>query len=316
MKKSILTLGAILIATLTQIHAEQEELRYVIDGDTVVFSHTTCRLAFIDTPESKPNQKARKDIQGNRDVSVDDVVHAGRLSKNYLKSIMQKGRSYEFDVMSVDHYGRSVCVIYDEGHSINDNIVRNGFAVPFWSYIPNNKKQDMINLVRRANNNNKGLWRANRPVMEMMNHGGSGEARGSQRNQGYQEDQRGNNGYMDKARNFMQGMKESYRENMDKRRDQYNTDDNREYENSDNRDYDNNREYDNQEYGNSGYDDNYDNENEYSNNEYDNYNGNEQYNGESEYDDQTGVRARSVMEVVMKNRILAMNNDYEPNYEQ
>lgn len=149
--------------------AEQQKLRYVIDGDTAVFQNTTCRFAYIDTPESKFNQKLQRDIS-NSGVSPDEVVRAGRMAKGYVESIMQKGAAYRFDVITTDKYGRSVCVIYDfDGATINDKIVKNGFAVPFWRYIPYNVKGKMITLVREAKANQKGLWRASPRVMEMMN---------------------------------------------------------------------------------------------------------------------------------------------------
>lgn len=164
-------LASAILASAVMVHASADEakLRYIIDGDTAVFSNTTCRLAYIDTPESKPNKKAQRDIRKSNHVTLDDVVYAGRQSKKYLESIMQKGQYYKFDIITTDRYDRSVCVIYkNDGRSINDMIVANGFAVPFWRYIPKSKQPQLRNLSMKADRENRGLWRISRPVMEMM----------------------------------------------------------------------------------------------------------------------------------------------------
>lgn len=170
MNKKILTFAVTAILAISANATEQEKLRYVIDGDTVKFAKTTCRLAFIDTPESKMNNKLKRDIKKNPNVSAEEVIKAGRISKNYLQSVMRKGHSYKFDVIGTDRYKRSICVIYSgDGDSFNGKLVSNGFAVPFWRYVPSNIKQTMVKRVRSAKAQNKGLWRTNPSVMEMMN---------------------------------------------------------------------------------------------------------------------------------------------------
>ena len=116
MKKVIsrLLVGAIISTGLLTAQTSNEKLRYVIDGDTVKFAKTTCRLAYIDTPESKNNNKLKRDIGNQSHVSTDEVIKAGRISKNYLKSQMSKGSSYTFKTISKDKYSRSVCVIYED----------------------------------------------------------------------------------------------------------------------------------------------------------------------------------------------------------
>jgi len=152
------------------LHAEEQKLKYVVDGDTIVLSKTTCRLAYIDTPESRFNKKLQRDISRST-LSAEEVIKAGRISKNYLKSIMKKGESYAFDVLTVDKYKRSICVIYDHnGKSISHKIVKNGMAIPFWRYVKGSVKKEMIELVRFAKTKKKGLWRIYPSVMETMNH--------------------------------------------------------------------------------------------------------------------------------------------------
>jgi len=160
-----------ILSLLSPLHAEQRVLRYIVDGDTVVFKKSVCRLAYIDSPESKRNKKAKRDILRCSNVNIDDVVESGREAKRYLHSLMQKGRSYDVKVVDVDRYGRDVCLIYDQDQeSINERVVKNGFAVPFWKYIRSSDvKRAMVDHVRYANTKNKGVWRTHRNVMECMN---------------------------------------------------------------------------------------------------------------------------------------------------
>jgi endonuclease YncB( thermonuclease family) len=169
MTKFTLTLTLLFSFTLSQ--AEVKTLRYVIDGDTVVFNGgTTCRLAHIDTPESKRNAKATRDVAKCDNVSIGDVVESGRYAKRYLKSVLRKGADYDIQILGQDRYKRDICVIFKDGISVNESLVRYGFAVPFWRYIKNPSiKKSMIKHIQFANSQNKGIWRTHRNVMECMN---------------------------------------------------------------------------------------------------------------------------------------------------
>ena len=152
------------------LFGETQKLRYVVDGDTVRFKNANCRLAFIDSPESKRNIKAQKDVADCSNVLINDIVEAGRYSTRYLKSILIKGKTYEIDIIGRDRYEREICIIYSDGESVNEKIVKNGFAVPFWKYIKDpDVKQKMIGHIRHAKKHNKGIWRTHSNVMECMN---------------------------------------------------------------------------------------------------------------------------------------------------
>jgi len=158
------------LSLCSTLQASDLKLRYVIDGDTVVFSpKITCRLAYIDTPESKRNNKAQRDLQASLPgIEMEDIVWAGRLAKKYTKSIMPKGRYYHVDITGKDRYGRKICKIYDQGESINEKIIRNGFAVPFFKYIPRSLHAHMQKLNKKAREEKKGLWRAYPKVLASM----------------------------------------------------------------------------------------------------------------------------------------------------
>lgn len=154
-------------------YGETRTLQYVIDGDTAVFSGgIDCRFAYVDTPESKPNAKAKRDMQADRysSVELDQIIEAGHYAKGYTKSLLRKGMSYEIKIIGQDRYDRKICEIYaDDGEMVNMKLVKNGFAVPFFKYI----KNPGISLKMKANVmyakfKEKGLWRTHRNVMSMM----------------------------------------------------------------------------------------------------------------------------------------------------
>ena len=148
----------------------KSELLYVIDGDTAKFKHSICRFAYIDTPEKKNNAKSRKE-SAKYNIPLDKMYDAGRMATRYTKSLLRKGRTYSIQITGKDRYDRSICVIYLDNHkAVNDMLVENGFAKPFWRYIPLSKKNKFKALSIRAKNNKKGLWRIYPTLMEKMSH--------------------------------------------------------------------------------------------------------------------------------------------------
>jgi endonuclease YncB( thermonuclease family) len=158
----ILVLALILHAN----EAKEGKLKYIIDGDTLVFTNgDKCRLAYIDAPESKRNKKITRDVANCKNVLIEDIVWSGRFSKKYLKSIMKKGELYQYDIVAVDRYKRKVCDIED----YNKRMVEFGFAVPYWRYIKSKKlKDEYQKLLLKAKEGNRGVWKAYPEVLECM----------------------------------------------------------------------------------------------------------------------------------------------------
>ncbi len=144
-------------------------LTKVVDGDTVYFKDIKCRLAYIDTPESKHNDKAERDVSKCTGIIVDTEVEAGEASAKYTATLLQLGNTYKYDVIDIDRYDRKVCVIEANGANVNLAIVSGGYAVPYRKYI---KDPSLAKLYDRAESdakrNRSGLWRSHAPVMECM----------------------------------------------------------------------------------------------------------------------------------------------------
>lgn len=144
-------------------------LTKVVDGDTAHFGDVKCRFAYIDTPESKLNDKVKKDASACNGMTPERMVDAGKKSSNFTKAKLNVGQTYKYDVVDTDRYGRSVCIIEAGGSSINLSIVAEGYAVPFEQYIDDPKvKRAFLKAAQEAKQNNRGLWNTHKPVMQCM----------------------------------------------------------------------------------------------------------------------------------------------------
>lgn len=166
MKKII---AGILLGSITMF-ADVGTLSYVIDGDTVKMGDKTLRLSFIDTPESKSNARAKDKVNSCTGMTLNTMVKGGVLSKDYLKSLLKRGKQYKYDVTDKDRYGRFVALIYlDNKTTVNELLVKNGYATPFYKYIKDSKTSSYYSkLYRYAKSNNLGLFKVNSKILECL----------------------------------------------------------------------------------------------------------------------------------------------------
>ena len=145
MSKKILLLTTLALS----LNADTGSLIKIVDGDTVHFKTdgkiVNCRLAYIDTPESKRNNKAKKDVSNCKGINLDDVVYAGKQSSKYLAKYLSIDNYYRYRVIGKDtKYNRSVCEIYNNDGLVNLQIVKDGYAVPYYSFIKNKSKKELF----------------------------------------------------------------------------------------------------------------------------------------------------------------------------
>lgn len=150
--------------TNSQSHEKADVVR-VVDGDTVVIllngQEEKVRLIGVDTPESKNNEKARRDSSKTGE-SVSEIVNLGKEAAQYTKSILPKGTkvTVETDVQPRDRYGRLLAYLYlENGEMVNSLIIQNGYA-QVMTIPPNVKYEDLFRkLMKEARENNRGLWK-------------------------------------------------------------------------------------------------------------------------------------------------------------
>ncbi len=115
----------------------------VIDGDTFAFQtdegSLTVRMYGTDAPErEQPYSKE---------------------SADFLKQYLHKGATIKAN--GVDRYGRTLAVLFIDGHDINLFSIKNGCAWHFKRYSSDQQYADAEEYARK---NKIGLWEVNNPI--------------------------------------------------------------------------------------------------------------------------------------------------------
>jgi len=200
MKKLLTTLSILLIATVAhtqELHHEEkfkisipfgEEYDYknikvkrVIDGNTLLLENgERVRLIGIDTPESKPNDKAQRDSERTGQ-DIETINKMGQEATEIVKQLIKPGQmvQLEFDVQERDKYGRWLAyvwvgpwahpvenseksnpsVVVTTSLLLNASIIKSGYATPM-TIPPNVKYADMFKKsYEEAREYRRGLWK-------------------------------------------------------------------------------------------------------------------------------------------------------------
>ena len=137
----------------------------VVDGDTLKIKYEgreeNVRLIGIDAPESKPNEKAKRDAQrSGQDLKT--IIAMGKEATRYVKTLVKPGDkiSIEFDVQARDKYGRMLGYVYlSNGRMLNEEIIKAGYA-NLMTIPPNVKYQKKFLMAyQEARKNQRGLWK-------------------------------------------------------------------------------------------------------------------------------------------------------------
>jgi len=132
-----------------RLESEQFEtaiVERVVDGDTIVLdTGETVRYIGIDTPETVD---PRREVQ----------CFGKEASEKNKELVLGKKVRLEKDVSDTDRYGRILRYVYISDVLINEQLVREGFALSS-SYPPDVKYQERFDMAEReARENNRGLW--------------------------------------------------------------------------------------------------------------------------------------------------------------
>ena len=113
----------------------------VADGDTITVLHDgkseKIRLHGIDTPE-------RQQAYGNK--------------AKALTNSLVRGRTIEVMPQTVDRYGRTVALVYVDGQSLNELLIRNGYAWVYQKYCKDSFCSEWSRLEELARSQKKGMW--------------------------------------------------------------------------------------------------------------------------------------------------------------
>ncbi len=136
----------------------------IIDGDTLKVTYggikESVRLIGIDTPESRVNDRAKRQAKRSRhDIRV--IISQGKKAKNFVKALIKPGDivRIEFDIQQRDRYKRLLGYVYlSDGRMLNEEIIKAGYA-NLLTIPPNVKYRDRFRKAYRyAVENKRGLW--------------------------------------------------------------------------------------------------------------------------------------------------------------
>lgn len=163
-----IVLAFITLCASISLYADKGTLRYITDGDTVKFDNTICRLANIDTPESKKNDRLKR-IASNCGVKDARIINAGKEAKKNLKKYLEVGRVYNYTVTDTDKYNRKVCLInISNTETVNIKMVEDGYAYPYFKYIPKQLVDKYKKALKSAEDNERGLFKKQKDVMNCL----------------------------------------------------------------------------------------------------------------------------------------------------
>lgn len=152
------------LALAGPIAAVPAKVIYVVDGDTIKVDLAgtieSVRLIGIDTPESKPNKKAKKDAaRSGEDLKA--IVSLGKAAAEFTKTLVKPGDqvNIELDMQSHDRHGRILAYVYlKSGKMLNEEIIVAGYA-SVMTIPPNVRHQERFQAAYRAARKGKlGLW--------------------------------------------------------------------------------------------------------------------------------------------------------------
>ena len=97
------------------------------------------------------------------------MLAAGKMATREANNLLSLHEIYTFEVSGKDRYRRSICVVFlDDDSSFNDEMVKRGYAVPFFSFMNYSEKEHFENLLNAAKEMQVGLWLKKPKIMECL----------------------------------------------------------------------------------------------------------------------------------------------------
>lgn len=162
----------VLVMSPFLLFADVGILTKIVDGDTLYFKthnkKVKCRIEYIDTPESINNKKNKRDISNCRGITAKDMTSAGKSATRHAKRLLTLKKQYSYSVNGKDRYGRSICVVNLDDSTFNEQMILNGYAVPYRQYMNLSELKHYNFLLSEAQVLQKGLWKDRRESIECL----------------------------------------------------------------------------------------------------------------------------------------------------
>jgi len=179
----------IILLIVTPAFAQTYTVERVVDGNTIKLTNgERVRLIGIDTPESKPNDKAKRDSKRTGQ-DLETITKMGQEATEFVKGLVKSGQQVrlEIDIQDKDKYGRLLAYVYSlvcegdcaieavQGYNyeklndgwyvfINATIIKAGYATPM-TIPPNVKHADLFQkLNKEAKEQQRGFYKGRKPA--------------------------------------------------------------------------------------------------------------------------------------------------------
>jgi len=108
-------------------------------------------------------------ILTRRGITAQDMTSAGKSATRVAKRLLTLKKQYSYDVNGKDRYGRSICVVKLDNTTFNEQMILNGYAVPYRQYMNASELKYYNILLEKAKMKKVGLWRDRELVIECLN---------------------------------------------------------------------------------------------------------------------------------------------------
>lgn len=167
MRQYLKIILSVFILTILSTSLQARQLTSVVkvlDGDRLIIYHignkASIRLIGIDTPESRVNEKTKRDARKSGQ-DIETIMKMGKRATEYVESLIKVGDlvTIEFDTRQRNRRELLGYVYLSNGKMLNEEIVKAGYA-DVMTIPPNVKYKDrFLKAYREARENKRGLWK-------------------------------------------------------------------------------------------------------------------------------------------------------------
>ena len=94
---------------------------------------------------------------------------AGKSATRAARRLLTLNKQYEYEVNGKDRYKRSICVVKLDAITFNEQMILDGYAVPYRQYLSQRELHHYNLLLDKAKENRVGLWKDRYEVIECLN---------------------------------------------------------------------------------------------------------------------------------------------------
>lgn len=158
--------------------AQTATLKKIIDADTLLFiqnnKHIICQLAFIDAPESQPNERAKSQAK-KCGLKTKEITNAGKIATTFTHKTISLNKEYKIDTITPLNDGWTRCIVHipqgthPQLHpTLNGVLLDQGYGTFHDADNHHKEAKQMQERAEIAQKEKRGLWKSDVPAMECL----------------------------------------------------------------------------------------------------------------------------------------------------